>query len=74
MINPEKEDQRAVDADTIMASYNKVEESLRVVGKLLRTTEAGKYMWANDHKSAVTGLRIVVEKLRHDVPRYRGAN
>lgn len=62
--------QRAIDGKEIREAYRTVEESLRAVGKLLRTTEAGHYMWASDHKSVVTGLRIVIEKLQHDVPRY----
>lgn len=63
-------DRRQTDVEAIEKAYSEVEAALSKVGKLLRTTEAGKFMWANDHKSAVTGLRIVVEKLRADVPSY----
>lgn len=62
--------QRALDSIEIKKAYKTVEGALRAVGKLLRTTEAGKYMWASDHKNAVTGLRVAIEKLRHNVPRY----
>lgn len=62
--------QRAIDALEIMEAYKTVEESLRAAGKLLRTTYAGEFMWSSAHKTAITGLRIVMEKLRHDVPTY----
>lgn len=65
-----KRAQRVVDVIKIKRAYDEVGESLRIVGKLLRTTEAGKYMWSSDHKSAVTGLRIIVETLRREVPSY----
>lgn len=61
---------RQRDASQIIAAYGNVELALRQVGRLLRTLEAGKYMWACDHKSAATGLRIAVEALRRSVPRY----
>ena len=64
--------QRAIDANEICAAYEAVEHELRRVGKLLRTTEAGKYLWSRDHKAAVTGLRVIVEQLRRDVPSYDG--
>jgi hypothetical protein len=63
-------DKRQADVQAIEKAYSEVEAALSNVGKLLRTTEAGKFMWASDHKSAVTGLRIVVEKLRGNVPSY----
>ena len=63
-------DKRQADVEAIEKAYSEVEIALSNVGKLLRTPEAGKFMWASDHKSAVTGLRIVVEKLRADVPSY----
>ena len=64
--------QRAIDAAEICAAYESVEEGLRRVGKLLRTTEVGRYLWARDHKAAVTGLRVIVKQLRRDVPSYDG--
>ena len=66
-------DIRRADVIAICNAYTEVEKALRRVGKLLRTTEAGKYMWAADHRSAVTGVRVVIEKLRKDVPRYDGS-
>lgn len=62
--------QREIDAKQIKDAYSEVEDALRTVGRLLRTTEAGRFMWATDHRTAVTGLRIVVEKLKYDVPDY----
>jgi hypothetical protein len=63
-------DKRGLDTIKIKEAYKNIEKSLREVGRLLRVTEAGKFMWSSDHKSAVTGLRIVIEKLRYDVPDY----
>jgi len=63
---------RARDARQIKDAYQSVEAALSRVGRLLRTTEAGKFMWSSDHKSAVTGLKVVVAKLRWDVPDYDG--
>jgi len=63
-------DQRAADARQIEEAYESVERALSQVGKLLRTTEAGRFMWSSEHKSAVTGLKVIVEKLRRDVPNY----
>lgn len=65
-------DTRPEDSRKIQAAYADVERALRRVGKLLRTTYAGKFMWSSDHKAAVSGLRVVVEKLRYSVPRYEG--
>lgn len=66
-------DKRTEDSRQIRLAYLDVEFALRKVGKLLRTTEAGKYAWAAKHRSAVTGLKVVAEKLREDVPRYDGS-
>ena len=63
-------DQRADDVEKIEQAYLKVETALKEVGYLLRTTEAGKYMWSSDHKAALTGLRVLVAQLRRDVPAY----
>lgn len=63
-------DSRANDTAEIRMAYENVEESLRNVGKLLRTTYAGKFMWSHDHRNAVTGLRAIIKKLRDDVPLY----
>ena len=64
---------RAEDSRKIRLAYLEVEFALLKVGKLLRTTEAGRYAWAANHRSAVTGLKVVAEKLREDVPRYDGS-
>jgi hypothetical protein len=61
---------RKREAQEICNAYEVVARELAHVGKLLRTTEAGKYLWSTEHKSAVTGLRTLVEMLRLDVPLY----
>jgi len=58
------------ETDTIRAAYDRADAALRQVGKLLRTTHAGEYLWSADHKTAISGLRVVVQKLRQDVPYY----
>lgn len=67
----EKNDQRAQDSDAIKAAYENADDALRRVGKLLRTTYAGQFMWATEHKTAISGLRVVVQRLRRDVPQYK---
>ena len=62
--------QRSKDMVKINVAYSEVEDALRHAGKLLRTTHAGEYMWASDHKTAITGLRIVMEQLRRNLPHY----
>jgi len=62
--------QRKADAVKIRESYLLAEDALRECGRLLRTTEAGRYMWSADHKSAMTGLRVMVEALRYRIPDY----
>ena len=62
--------QRAKDMVKINVAYSEVEDALRHAGKLLRTTHAGEYLWSGDHKAAITGLRIVMEKLRQNLPHY----
>jgi hypothetical protein len=68
-----KPDVRCAEAKRIKLAYELAEMALRDVGCLLRTTEAGHYCWASSHKSAITGLRVVLEKLRDDVPTYEEA-
>lgn len=58
------------DADMICEAYDRAEVALRHVGKLLRTTRAGEFLWSADHKTAISGLCVVVQKLRQDVPYY----
>lgn len=61
---------RGAEADMIRAAYDRADDALRQVGKLLRTTHAGEFMWSSDHKTALSGLRVVVQKLRENVPYY----
>lgn len=63
-------EQRAADARQIEEAYESVERALSRVGKLLRTTDAGRFMWSREHKTAVAGLKIIVNRLRRDVPNY----
>ena len=57
-------------ASEIRAAYKDAERALRRVGRLLRTTEAGRYMWSQHHKTAVSGICVVLDKLAYDVPNY----
>ena len=63
-------DFREASAKQIHDAYLSAEKELRKVGRLLRTTEAGKYVWATEHKTAVSGLAICINKLAYDVPDY----
>jgi len=63
-------EKRRVTAAQIRQAYLDAETSLRDVGRLLRTTDAGKYLWAVQHKTVVSGLAIVLNKLAYDVPEY----
>jgi hypothetical protein len=65
-------DVRKEESERIRLAYGRVEEALADVGKLLRTTEAGSFMWAGRHKTAVSGLKATVNILRYAVPRYDG--
>jgi len=62
--------ERQQTASEIRAAYKDAERALRRVGRLLRTTEAGRYMWSADHKTAVSGICVVLDKLAYDVPDY----
>ena len=57
-------------AREIRVAYKDAEKTLRRVGRLLRTTEAGRYMWSAEHKTAVSGLCVMLDKLAYDVPDY----
>ena len=57
-------------ATEIRAAYLEAEKALRRVGRLLRTTEAGRYMWSAKHKTAVSGLCAMIDTLAYDVPDY----
>jgi len=63
-------DQRAIDAEQIKQAYRDAEAALSHVSRLLRSTEAGRYMWSAEHKTAISGLKVVVGMLRKDVPDY----
>ena len=64
-INP-----RGYEADMIREAYEAADKALIKIGRLLRTTHAGEFMWSADHKTAISGLRVIVSKLRDDVPYY----
>lgn len=74
MVENELYDVREFETDLIRNAYRVVEESLRTVGKLLRSTEAGQFLWSAEHKTAISGLRVLVKRLRQDVPHYRDAS
>ena len=63
-------DIRQLESSKIINAYGDVEMALQSVGRLLRTTEAGKFMWSAEHKTAIAGLKVIVRQLRSDVPRY----
>lgn len=61
---------RGPEADLIREAYDRSEDALRHVGKLLRTTSVGQFMWATEHKTAIIGLCAMIRKLQYDVPYY----
>lgn len=61
---------RAEEAHRIRSAYDDVEASLRRLGKLLRTTHAGEFLWSASHKTAISGLCVVIRALHGDVPYY----
>ena len=63
---------RKSDSQLIANSYRNVDVALVNVGYLLRTTESGKFMWSAKHKTAISGLRAVIQMLGRDVPMYKG--
>ena len=69
----DKVDKRQVDVAKIKEAYSAAEDSLQRVSWLLKHTSAGKFGWARDHRSAVTGLRATLRILRDDVPLYDGS-
>jgi|1048.fasta_scaffold41150_4 hypothetical protein len=64
--------QRAEDAKRISEAYLEAERAVAKVGTLLRTTLAGKYMWATRHRTAISGIKATLNIMRKDVPDYRG--
>lgn len=65
-------DTRMFDAERIKQAYENVDIGLGEVGRLLRTTQAGQYMWSAEHKTIVMGMRAMIRKLQHSVPSYDG--
>jgi hypothetical protein len=63
-------DNRIEGAIQITSAYEHAIKSVAEIGRLLRTTEAGKFMWGNDHKTAISGIKIILTKLKEDVPSY----
>jgi len=66
----ERLNKRAESAARIRAAYDDAIKAVAHVGKLLRTTEAGRYLWADRHKTSVSGVKAMLGVLRDDVPRY----
>ena len=64
--------QRAEDAKRIKEAYLEAERAIAKVGTLLRTTQAGEYLWANRHKAAISGIKATLSIMRSDVPDYQG--
>jgi hypothetical protein len=65
-----EKDNRHHDIIRIESAYKEVIRALSHAGLLLRTTEAGKFMWSSEHKTIITGLKGIVEKLYCDLPDY----
>lgn len=63
-------DQRHKEAVQIAEAYAAADRALAHLGRLLRSTDAGTYLWAAPHKTAVSGIRAVLKALRNDVPNY----
>ena len=63
-------DNRKEDVVKIRCAYKHAVDSVSEIGRLLRTTDAGKSMWSADHKTAISGIKIILDKLRDNVPRY----
>ncbi len=64
--------QRAEDAKQIKEAYLEAERAVAKVGTLLRTTQAGEYLWARRHKTAISGIKATLLIMRSHVPDYRG--
>lgn len=63
-------DIRAQESLAIKKKYEDAIEALRQVGYLLRKTEAGRFIWAGNHKTAIAGLKATLRILKNDVPTY----
>ena len=60
--------QRSKDADRIRQAYDEAIKAVARVGYLLRTTEAGRYMWADRHKTAMSGMKATLTICKYAVP------
>ena len=56
-------DNRATDVKEIRRAYYRARDQLREVGRLIRANDAGKYMWAGKHKTAISGIVKTLEIL-----------
>jgi hypothetical protein len=62
---------RKTDSEKLRDAYDEVIRALGVVSKVLRTSSIkGYFGWVGPQKSAVTGIKVLIQKLRDDVPRY----
>jgi len=67
----ETHEQRALDAKEICKAYVEAQEAIAKIGTLLRTTYAGRFMWSNRHRTAISGIKATLCIMRSDVPDYR---
>jgi len=62
--------ERRETANQIRRAYWDAEIAVRKIGNLLRTTEAGTYMWSARHKTAISGMAAILRLISLDVPHY----
>jgi hypothetical protein len=67
----ETHEQRAIDAKEICKAYVEAQEAIAKIGTLLRTTYAGRFLWSNRHRTAISGIKATLCIMRSDVPDYR---
>jgi len=60
-----------VDCIYIRGAYSESIKMLKYAGRLLRTTEAGRRMWSARHKTAISGLCVLIKDLMDSVPTYK---
>jgi len=63
-------EQRRREAEQIRALYREAAQALRRVGRKLRTSPEGRFLWATKHKTAISGLAASIEILASDVPHF----
>jgi hypothetical protein len=63
-------DTRQESSAKIIQAYKNADLALAEIGRLLRTTESGKFMWSSEHKTFVSGMRVAVQAMMKEVPRY----